>query len=1485
MVSAGLNHSVFLKNGGTVWSFGSNTFGQLGDNSVTTRSRAVQVRKSTTTADWLTGCVAVAAGDQFSTALDASGLVYAWGNKLSGRLGDGTSSGTRLFAGLVYGGTSGTTPLSGIGRISSAGGSTLALKPATGNVWAWGNNASGQLGQGNTTNLSRALRVRLNATTFLPDALDIASGPEHSAVVRWKTGDPALQGRVFCFGQQRYGRLGNNLSTVATVSYPVQVVKGDGSPLENIVSVAAAAAHTLALDTNGNVWAWGYNLYGALGNGSTSSQRVAIRVKSPTGSGALSNIVRIAAGGTGLLGHSLAVDSSGTVYAWGYNGNGQLGNSTTSTAASSLPVAVSNNLNLLPPPPDVSLTHNITQSFSPGAVTLTANPTDPDNNITKVEFFSQGLLVGQASSAPWQLSLNNLPVGENHIYAKVSDASGLTGYSLPQQFNIVQSSPPTVSLSTDVTAGVFPGAVTFTAIPADLDDNVTQVNFYNNGILVGQATSAPWQVSISRLDAANYQASATVIDSTGLQGTSVPVSYSIAHDPASPDFDNDGLPNDWEIANGLNPHDKTGIHGASGDFDGDGYSNVTEFHQISNPNSHADTPKGMLALGYQHSLALTAHGRVWAWGYNSSGELGDGTNANRLAPVPLLSAAGMSKIVAIASGYSFSMALDENGALWAWGSNSQRQISRDAMSFARTPIRINLPTPIVRFACGDYHSLAVDRNGKLWAWGGNSDGQLGAGHNSLVEGFIEVTKPQGMGNVSFLAACGNSSYAIDIAGKAWAWGANWNGQLGDSSNSSRYSPVAISTSTGLSSVKSIAPGESHALALAADGSIWAWGNNGDGRLGTGNSISSNKPVKLTGLLLANALAAGRLHSLAVSPAGQVLTWGRNFNGQLGINSTTASNAPVLTAAVTDWSSLIKVSGGGIHSAALKSDGTVWTWGNNAHGQLGHGNTLQRTVATRILNLKLTNDDSDLDGLPDSWERFYHGNLTQNGSGVGVANGITNTVAYSVGLNPLLLDNDNDGISDAVEISNGLDPLDWSDATGDLDGDRIPNLWEMAMGTSMTDSNSKPVATATVSPGQSIQAVINSIAGNSSNPPWVIIQVQPGLYPGNLTLNSDKRILLISASPGGIPEIQGTTTAATITVYGDSVVDGFRISHAKGVTGRGVESFVSGGRALWRIVNCLIHNNSGAGIFTQFGRTVVAHCSIFQNSAITNSNGICIQGNIPLILINSICWNASGSALPEIVSNGTLISTQSIVRDGTASGAILSDPLMNPLGLLKSASPARNIGSSKALAPKDIHGELRGLLSDIGADHFVDTDGDGLPDWLELLGVTSPHADNDSDGLTNLFEYILGYDPLNPDTLGDQQGDLFHAVFSTDDAYYPSEWRLDSDNDGLTNGEELYYQTSPSNPDTNGDGISDFFAIMIGISPTSNDTDGDGTSNAVEIANGTSPLLADTDGDGVNDNLDPFPHDPTVWSLLPSSPTDSTAPVITLLEPVGAVPVP
>ncbi|MFN4806996.1 MAG: Ig-like domain-containing protein, partial [Akkermansiaceae bacterium] len=242
----------------------------------------------------------------------------------------------------------------------------------------------------------------------------------------------------------------------------------------------------------------------------------------------------MAAGGTEAVGHSLAVAADGSVYAWGSNVNGQLGNGVANSIAVKLPVVVGGNLDLLLQAPSVTFSANLTQGVAPGSVLLSANPTDSDNNVHKVEFYCQGKLAGTAYSAPWQVTVGNLAAGSNQAYAKV-------------------------------------------------------------------------------------------IDSTGLYGTSVPVNFTVTSSLTSADHDRDGLPNTWELQYGLNPESAYGNDGPDGDQDGDGFSNFWEYIQDSAPNDPNSQPKGMVSSRADNTCAVATDGRVWSWGLNSNGLLGDGT--------------------------------------------------------------------------------------------------------------------------------------------------------------------------------------------------------------------------------------------------------------------------------------------------------------------------------------------------------------------------------------------------------------------------------------------------------------------------------------------------------------------------------------------------------------------------------------------------------------------------------------------------------------------------------------------------------------------------------------------------------------------------------------------------------------------------------------------------------------------------------------------
>jgi alpha-tubulin suppressor-like RCC1 family protein len=448
-VAAGDTHSVILSASRKVWAFGDNSDGALGDNVSASRGYAAPVVLGSAGTSELENCIGVGAGLGFSTALGADGKVYAWGLKGAGRLGDGSTSGVRRYADTVKNGSDPLFPdLTGIAGLATGHAFSLAREAhafesgtGTGKLWAWGHNATGQLGIGNAQNQTRAVPVLLNGSP-ITDVWDISAGENHSAVVRWKTGESSLQGSVWCFGERANGRLGNNLGTSGNVTNPVQVLRAsDLQPLSGITAVACGSAHTLALDENHEVWAWGYNGFGAIGDGgSTSSHRLtAVKVRNPGNTGDLSNIVRIAAGGDGNGNFSMAIAADGTVYTWGRNANGQLGNGTTGTTANNLPQVVPG-LSLSSTMPTVTLTLAVNESTAPGAITVTAHPShgalQGTSLIERVDLFLNGSNVASCYGPNWTATVSPLPGNNYHLYGIVRDFPGKTAMSPPLQFQI-----------------------------------------------------------------------------------------------------------------------------------------------------------------------------------------------------------------------------------------------------------------------------------------------------------------------------------------------------------------------------------------------------------------------------------------------------------------------------------------------------------------------------------------------------------------------------------------------------------------------------------------------------------------------------------------------------------------------------------------------------------------------------------------------------------------------------------------------------------------------------------------------------------------------------------------------------------------------------------------------------------------------------------------------------------------------------------------
>ena len=252
-----------------------------------------------------------------------------------------------------------------------------------------------------------------------------------------------------------------------------------------------------------------------------------------------------------------------------------------------------------------------------------------------------------------------------------------------------------------------------------------------------------------------------------------------------------------------------------------------------------DTSDSMptLTAGYEHSLALLDDGSVWAWGANGRGQLGDGSTTNRPYPVQLNHFADVTKI---AAGMAHSVALGADGTVWAWGRNVSGQLGDGSTTDRLTPVQVSGLADVTAIAAGYEHSVALRADGTVWAWGGNWTGQLGDGSTigSLMPVQISV-----LGDVASITAGYDHSLALGADGTVWAWGGNGLGQLGDGTSTNRPVPVQVS---GLGDVASIAAGGNHSLALHVDGTAWAWGWNWAGQLGTGGTTPHLMPVRVNG---------------------------------------------------------------------------------------------------------------------------------------------------------------------------------------------------------------------------------------------------------------------------------------------------------------------------------------------------------------------------------------------------------------------------------------------------------------------------------------------------------------------------------------------------------------------------------------------------------------------------------------------------------------
>ncbi|MBL7893443.1 MAG: T9SS type A sorting domain-containing protein [Bacteroidia bacterium] len=361
---------------------------------------------------------------------------------------------------------------------------------------------------------------------------------------------------------------------------------------------------------------------------------------------------------------------------------------------------------------------------------------------------------------------------------------------------------------------------------------------------------------------------------------------------------------------------------------------------ISNSVPVAFSYSQTIATGGAHSMVICDDKTLMIWGSNVFGQFGNGTNINSVVPLQNNSLTG---IIAIAAGDAHSLALNNIGTVWTWGINANGQLGDGSNVFdSNVPVQVSSLTGVIAIRGGGFHSLALKKDSTVWAWGENNNGQLGDGTNTPSNVPVQVSSLKG---IIGIAAAGLHSLAVKSDGTVWAWGWNTNGQLGNGT-STFFENVPVQVDS-LTDIIAVAGGANFSLALKNDSTVWAWGLNSSGELGTGNNTSSNVPVQVNSLTGIMAIEAGGWHSIALKNNGTVWAWGANNVGELGDSTNITRNVPVQ---VSNLAGVTAISSEGYHSLCIKKNGTLWAWGSNSNGELGNGDSIDSNVPVQVKGL-------------------------------------------------------------------------------------------------------------------------------------------------------------------------------------------------------------------------------------------------------------------------------------------------------------------------------------------------------------------------------------------------------------------------------------------------------------------------------------------------------------------------------------------------------